>query len=70
MRLALITPEQAEALNGKPFGQNSFCNPVLDGLARWVISLAEAEALGVQYEVVEYIATESDELAQHGQLPG
>lgn len=62
MRFALITPEQAEALRGVQFGENSYCNPVLDGLGRWVISLEEAEALAVQYEVVEWIAPKNNGL--------
>ena len=62
IRVALITEEQANALRAVQFGENSYCNPVQDGLGRWVISLEEAEALGVQYEVVEWIAPENDEL--------
>lgn len=62
IQVALITEQQAEALRGVQFGENSYCNPVLDGLGRWVISLEEADALGVQYEVVEWIAPKSDEL--------
>ena len=44
------------------WSEDSYCNPVQDGLGRWMISLEEAEALGVQYEVVEWIAPEIDGL--------
>ena len=44
------------------WSENSYCNPVLDGLGRWVISLDETDALAVQYEVVEWIAPEIDGL--------
>lgn len=60
--VAVITEEQAEALHGVQFGEDSYCNPVLDGLGRWVISLEEAEALGVECEVVEWIAPENNGL--------
>lgn len=35
---------------------------VLDGLGRWVISLAEADALGVEHEIVEWIEPDNDGL--------
>lgn len=60
--VALITEDQAGALRGQQWAEASYCNPVQDGLGRWVISLEEAEALAVQYEVVEWIAPEIDGL--------
>lgn len=60
--VALITAEQAEALRGVQWGDDSYCNPVVDGLGRWVISLQEAEALGLQCEVVEWVQPKLDDL--------
>lgn len=64
--VALITEEQADALRGVQWGDDSYCNPVVDGLGRWVISLEEAEALGIECEVVEWIAPEFDEFNNVG----
>lgn len=62
IHVSLITAEQAETLRGVQWDENSYCNPVVDGLGRWVISLEEAEALGIECEVVEWIAPENNGL--------
>ena len=62
IQVAIITESQAESLRAVQWGEDIYCNPVQDGLDRWVISLEEAEALGIECEVVEWIAPELDEL--------
>lgn len=62
IQMAHISSDTAEAVRGIEFAPDSYCNPVLDGMGRWVISLEEAEALGVECEVVEWIAPKSDKL--------
>lgn len=66
IQVALITAEQAEELRGVQWGENMYCNPVLDGLGRWVISVEEMAALGLECEVVEWIAPEFDEFNNVG----
>lgn len=60
--VALITEDQAGALRGQQWAEASYCNPVQDGMGRWVISLEEMTALGLKCEVVEWVEPEQDEL--------
>jgi len=63
MEIALLTSEaQADQLRGVEFALDSYCNPVQDGLGRWVISLQEMVGFGLELQVVEWIAPKSDEL--------
>jgi hypothetical protein len=62
IRVAIITEEQAESLRGVQWGDDSYCNPVQDGMGRWVISLEEMTALGLECELVEWVEPEQDEL--------
>ena len=61
-QVAVITEEYAQEVRGQQYAPSSFCNPVQDGLGRWVISLQEMAALGLECEVVEWVAPEIDEL--------
>ena len=56
--MALITEEQAEALAGAFYGENSRCEPIQDGLGRWVISVQEMEGLGLDLEIIEFVEVE------------
>jgi hypothetical protein len=62
IQVALITEEQAEEVRGVEYADSSYCNPVMDGLGRWVFSLDEAEVLGVEHEVVEWLEHDNDQL--------
>ena len=53
--MAVISEEQAEALAGQFYGENSRCAPVKDGLGRWVISIEEMQGLGLELEIVDWI---------------
>ena len=54
----LISEQQAEEISGIEYAPDSFCNPVKDGLERWIISLGEMYALNLNLEVVEWIPVE------------
>lgn len=60
--MAHISDNDAVTYRGAEFAPDSYCNPVVDGLGRWVISLEEAEALGIECEVVEWIAPKNNGL--------
>lgn len=62
IRVALITEEQYDALRGVTYATDSRCYPERDGLGRPFISIQEMEGLGLECEVVEWIAPENDEL--------
>lgn len=53
--MAVISTEQAEAVTGQFYGDNSRCAPVKDGLGRWVISIEEMQGLGLELEIVDWI---------------
>lgn len=61
IQVAHITAEQAERLRGVEFAPSSYCNPVMDGLGRLVISIAEMEGLGLQCEVVEWVELNNED---------
>ena len=52
--VALITEDQAGALHGQQWAEASYCNPVIDGVGRWIISLEEMAGLGLDCELVDY----------------
>ena len=60
IQVALITEEQFDALRGVTYATDSRCYPERDGLGRPFISIQEMEGLGLDLEVVEWIAPESD----------
>lgn len=60
IQVAIITEEQAESLRNGQWGNDSYCNPVQDGLGRWVISVEEMTGLGLTLEVVEWVAPEQE----------
>ena len=60
--VALISEEQFEALRGVTYAADSKCYPERDGLGRPFISIQEMEGLGLDLQVVEWIAPDSDEL--------
>jgi len=43
MKVALLTPEQKKAIEGKEFAPDSLFNPIQDLNNNWVISLQEIE---------------------------
>lgn len=56
MKVALLTSEeQAKGVNGVEYTDDCFCNPVKDGLGRWVISVEEMTGLGLELEIVDWI---------------
>ena len=56
MNVALLKSEQqAKSVNGVEYLDDSFCNPVKDGLGRWVISIEEMQGLELELEIVDWI---------------
>jgi hypothetical protein len=49
MKVALLTPEQAEQLRGKEVAANIYFNPVQDGNGDWIISLEEVEQSTIEW---------------------
>jgi hypothetical protein len=59
-QVAVITEEYAQQVKGVMYAPSSFCHPVQDGIGRWVISLEEMDALGLDCEVVDWVAPPDD----------
>lgn len=66
MKIAQLTPEQAEQLKGVEFTKDSFFNPIQDLNDVWIISLEEQEQCDIQWvkdlPLIEYLPKETTNL--------
>lgn len=62
MLVAKITAEKASELIGQEYQSGAKFSPVQDGSGNWIVSLVEAQYLGIDdIEVIEFEPIEIDE---------
>jgi hypothetical protein len=63
-QVVVITDEQQLTLGGFEFAPNSFCHPVQDAQGRWCVSISEAFAMNLYFNVVEWESVDDEVLEQ------